>query len=100
MRAASAALRGLEGSMNIRAAERFLSTFQGMPGILQAAFPVFGAVAGVAGCLGAVEVIKLVAGLGDPLAGRLLVCDLRAMTFRTIKIARRSDCPICALATP
>lgn len=43
--AASAALRGLDGSMNLRAAERFLSTFQGLGPVLQAAFPLFGAVA-------------------------------------------------------
>lgn len=45
MAAASAAIRGLEGSMSIRAAERFLSTFQGIGPVLQAAFPVFGALA-------------------------------------------------------
>ncbi len=43
--AAGAALRGLEGSMNIRAAERFLGTFSGIGTVLQAAFPVFGAMA-------------------------------------------------------
>ena len=40
-------------------------------------FPVFGAVSGVAGCVAAVEVIKLVAGLGEPLADRLLTFSLR-----------------------
>jgi hypothetical protein len=45
MAAASAALRGLDGSMNLRAAERFLSTFQGLGPVLQSAFPLFGALA-------------------------------------------------------
>src|ERR1051326_5661840 len=45
MAAASAALRTLEGQMSLRAAERFLSMFQGMGPVLQAAFPVFGAIA-------------------------------------------------------
>ena len=45
MQATSAALRGLEGSMNIRAAERFLTTIKGIGPVLQAAFPIFGAVA-------------------------------------------------------
>jgi molybdopterin/thiamine biosynthesis adenylyltransferase len=41
------------------------------------------------------EAIKLIAGLGQPLTGRLLTFDLRDMTFRTISIARRRDCAIC-----
>ena len=43
--AASAALRGIDGAMNIRAAERFISTISGLGPILQAAFPLFGIVA-------------------------------------------------------
>jgi molybdopterin/thiamine biosynthesis adenylyltransferase len=58
-------------------------------------FPVFGAVAGTVGCLGAMEVIKLLTGLGEPLQGRLLTCDLRTMSFRSVKTMRRSDCPVC-----
>ncbi|HEY5915166.1 MAG TPA: HesA/MoeB/ThiF family protein [Verrucomicrobiae bacterium] len=58
-------------------------------------FPVFGAVAGVVGCLGAMEVIKLLTGLGRPLLARLLACDLRTMSFRTVKTARRVDCEVC-----
>ena len=44
-------------------------------------FPVIGAVSGAAGCLGAVEVIKLITGLGEPLAGVLLVMDLGRCSF-------------------
>jgi len=58
-------------------------------------FPVLGAVSGVAGCLGAVEVIKLLTGLGEPLAGTRLVMDLGTMQFRRLKTARRADCPVC-----
>jgi molybdopterin-synthase adenylyltransferase len=58
-------------------------------------FPVIGAVSGAAGCLGAVEVIKLVTGLGRPLAGVLLVMDLEHMDFRRLKTRRRADCPVC-----
>ncbi|HYE98213.1 MAG TPA: HesA/MoeB/ThiF family protein [Planctomycetota bacterium] len=58
-------------------------------------FPVFGAVAGTAGALGAVEAIKLLSGAGGASAGRLLVGDLRAMAFRTVKTARRPACPAC-----
>jgi molybdopterin/thiamine biosynthesis adenylyltransferase len=59
-------------------------------------FPVFGAVAGVVGTLGAVEAIKLLTGIGDPLAGRMLLAGLREMTFRTMTIRRNPQCPVCA----
>lgn len=58
-------------------------------------FPVFGAVAGSIACLAAVEAIKIVAGIGDPLVGRMLRCDLRSMEFRTLQIKRRSACACC-----
>jgi hypothetical protein len=41
------------------------------------------------------EAIKLIAGLGAPLAGKLLTFDLRDMGFRTIAIERRPDCAVC-----
>lgn len=58
-------------------------------------FPVIGAVSGVAGCLGAVEVIKLITGLGESLAGVLLVMDLGSMEFRRHRTKRQPDCPVC-----
>ncbi|MCA9193029.1 MAG: HesA/MoeB/ThiF family protein [Planctomycetales bacterium] len=58
-------------------------------------FPVFGAVAGSVACLAAMEVIKVISGLGTPLSGRLLRYDLRTMEFHRFGISRKSDCPIC-----
>ncbi|MDP6679913.1 MAG: ThiF family adenylyltransferase, partial [Verrucomicrobiota bacterium] len=58
-------------------------------------FPVIGAVSGAVGCLGAMEAIKIVAGLGEPLYNRLLTCDLRAMSFNTVRLRPRPDCPVC-----
>ncbi len=58
-------------------------------------FPVFGAVAGMVGCLAAMELIKVLTGLGEPLGNRMLTCDLRTMSFRQVKTTRRLDCPIC-----
>ncbi len=58
-------------------------------------FPVFGAVSGMVGCLGAMEAIKLLAGFGEPLLGTLLVADLRAMSFRRVRIERAENCPEC-----
>lgn len=58
-------------------------------------FPVFGAVSGMVACVGAMETIKVLAKFGQTLAGRLLVCDLRENTFRSINITRNQDCPVC-----
>lgn len=58
-------------------------------------FPVFGAVSGTVACMGAMEAIKVIAEVGQPLAGRLLRFDLREMTFRMLKVARSKSCPVC-----
>ena len=58
-------------------------------------FPVFGATAGSVGCLGAMEAIKVLTGLGEPLYGKMLLCDLRDMTFRQTILKRRADCLVC-----
>jgi molybdopterin/thiamine biosynthesis adenylyltransferase len=58
-------------------------------------FPVLGAVAGTIGSLGALEAIKVLAGLGEPLLGRMLLCDLRGMSFRQVVLHRRPGCPVC-----
>ena len=58
-------------------------------------FPVFGAVSGTVGCLGAMEAIKVIAAFGKPLRGELLVCDLREMGFRKFPIERNPECAVC-----
>jgi len=58
-------------------------------------FPVIGAVSGAAGCLGAAEVIKLITGIGEPLAGRMLRMDLRSMRTQVLKTFRDPQCPVC-----
>lgn len=58
-------------------------------------FPVLGAVAGTVGMLAAAEAVKLITGIGEPLAGRLLTFDLRDMRFRTVTLRRRPDCRVC-----
>lgn len=58
-------------------------------------FPVFGAVSGTAACVGAMEVIKLLTGLGQTLAGEMLCMDLGTMAFRRLKLPKRSDCAVC-----
>ena len=58
-------------------------------------FPVFGAVSGTVGCLGAMEAIKVLSGLGEPLLGKMLVGDLRVMSFRTLALKQDPQCPVC-----
>ncbi len=58
-------------------------------------FPVFGAVAALAGCIAAMEGIKLLSGMGASPAGQMLFYDTTEMVFRRIPLARRSDCPVC-----
>jgi molybdopterin/thiamine biosynthesis adenylyltransferase len=58
-------------------------------------FPVFGAVSGAAACIGAMEVLKLITGIGEPLAGELLNLDMSNNAFRRVKLPRRRDCPAC-----
>lgn len=59
-------------------------------------FPVFGAVSGMVASMAAVEVIKLITGIGEPLSGQMLWCNLRTMTFRKLPVSRRSACHVCS----
>ncbi len=58
-------------------------------------FPVFGAVAGTVGCMAAMEVIKLITGVGETLSGSMLVMDLATMTFSRRQIHRNQSCEVC-----
>jgi len=61
---------------------------------------VLGVMAGVMGLLQANEVIKLAAGIGEPLIGRLLLYDSLGTRFTELKVKRDPDCPICGDAAP
>lgn len=56
---------------------------------------VLGAVAGVIGSIAAVEAVKEICGVGDSLAGRLLIYDALTAEFRTIGLPADPDCPAC-----
>ena len=56
---------------------------------------VLGVMAGVMGLLQANEVIKLAAGIGEPLIGRLLLYESLGTRFTELKVKRDPDCPIC-----
>jgi molybdopterin/thiamine biosynthesis adenylyltransferase len=57
---------------------------------------VLGVLPGVMGLLQSVEVVKLITGTGEPLAGRLLLYDALGTTFTELKVRRDPDCPICS----
>ena len=61
---------------------------------------VLGVMAGVMGLLQANEVIKLVAGIGEPLIGRLLLYDSLGTRFTELKVKRDPDCPVCGDHAP
>lgn len=56
---------------------------------------VLGALCGVIGSLQALEVVKLVTGIGEPLRGRLLTYDALAQRFQTFTLPRDPTCPAC-----
>jgi molybdopterin/thiamine biosynthesis adenylyltransferase/rhodanese-related sulfurtransferase len=56
---------------------------------------VLGILPGLVGIIQATEVIKLILGIGDTLSGRLLLIDALGMNFRTLKLRKNPDCPVC-----
>ncbi len=56
---------------------------------------VLGVLPGIVGSIEAIEAIKLIIGIGESLVGRLLMIDTLDMSFRTLKIGRNPDCPVC-----
>jgi molybdopterin-synthase adenylyltransferase len=57
---------------------------------------VFAPLVGIVGAMQAAEALKLVAGTGTSLAGRLQMLDARDMTWTTIRVARDPACTVCA----
>lgn len=56
---------------------------------------VFAPLVGVIGTIQAMEAIKLLAGVGETLAGRLLLFDARATRWHEVRLARDAHCPVC-----
>lgn len=65
-------------------------------GLACAEVGILGAVAGVLGTLQATEVLKELLGIGESLAGMLLIYDGLKGEFRKIKLPRDPACPVCA----
>ena len=57
---------------------------------------VFAPLVGIVGAVQAAEALKLLAGAGQSLAGRLLMLDGRRMSWDELRIGRQPQCPVCA----
>ncbi|NIR31878.1 MAG: molybdopterin-synthase adenylyltransferase MoeB [Gammaproteobacteria bacterium] len=55
-------------------------------------------VVGIIGAVQAVEALKVLAGFGESLHGRLLVLDAAQMEWRTLRLRKDPECPVCAAA--
>jgi len=60
---------------------------------------VFAPLTGIIGTMQAAEALKLLAGIGETLNGRLMILDALAMQWRTIKLAKDPACPVCSRVT-
>ncbi|HJW10429.1 MAG TPA: ThiF family adenylyltransferase, partial [Albitalea sp.] len=61
---------------------------------------VFAPLTGIAGALQAMEAIKLIAGVGETLGGRLLLLDAKNAEWRTVKVTKDPRCAVCAARAP
>ena len=57
---------------------------------------VLGVLPGIIGVMQAIEAIKLIVGIGEPLIGRLVHFDALKMKFREFKIRKDPTCPVCS----
>jgi molybdopterin-synthase adenylyltransferase len=56
---------------------------------------VFAPLVGIIGAMQAAEALKLIAAVGESLAGRLLLLDALSMQWREMRVPRDPECPVC-----
>ncbi|HWI15117.1 MAG TPA: HesA/MoeB/ThiF family protein [Burkholderiales bacterium] len=61
---------------------------------------VFAPVTGIVGTIQAAETLKILAGIGETLSGRLLLLDALTMQIRIVRLARDEHCRVCSAARP
>lgn len=66
------------------------------PEVACATMGVFAPLVGMVGTVQAAEALKLLSGVGESLAGRLLMVNAMTMEWTTMQLARTPDCPVCA----
>ncbi|MHB8898855.1 MAG: HesA/MoeB/ThiF family protein [Thermoguttaceae bacterium] len=62
-------------------------------------FPVIGGISSALGSLAALEAIKILSGVGQPMYGRMWIVDSFAATSSMVQLQRRPDCPCCTRTT-
>ncbi len=92
---------GIEGNLSVFASPETPCLECLLPGLDDSQLPtcqtrgVLGATTGIIGTMQAMETVKLLAGIGENLKGKLMVCDFRDMYFAKIDIFKRPDCLTC-----
>jgi molybdopterin/thiamine biosynthesis adenylyltransferase len=61
---------------------------------------VFAPLVGIIGAMQAAEALKLLAGVGSSLSGRLQMLDARSMEWSEIRLSRQANCPVCGAGRP
>jgi adenylyltransferase/sulfurtransferase len=56
---------------------------------------VLGVLCGSMGSIQTTEAIKLLTGIGEPLVGRLMIYDALEMSYRTVRVRKDPECPLC-----
>ena len=56
---------------------------------------VLGVLPGIIGSMQAMETVKLLLGVGEPLVGRLLIFDALEMSWREVRLRKNPECPVC-----
>jgi sulfur-carrier protein adenylyltransferase/sulfurtransferase len=56
---------------------------------------VLGVLCGSIGSIQVTEAIKVITGIGEPLAGRLMIYDALEMTYRSVRVRKDPECPVC-----
>lgn len=70
-----------------------------VPEVRCATMGVFAPLVGIIGTMQAAEALKLLAGFGEPLAGRLQMLDGRRMEWTEIRVGRDASCPVCSVGS-
>lgn len=98
----SAAVTRFEGQVSVFRADepgspcyRCLYQESDDPGEPCVQFGVLAPVAGVVGAIQATETVKVLMGIGEPLAGRLLLVDALTMDWRVVRLKKDPKCPVC-----
>jgi len=56
---------------------------------------VLGVLCGAIGSIQVTEAIKVITGIGEPLTGRLMIYDALEMSYRTVRVRKDPECPVC-----